>query len=125
MGLRLRFIGKMKAGVRDAMRRLIAAASEVTEIRHPLKVSVTPSITVQGPSGGVGFGCFGTCDGKPEIWMGGRPPTKWVAAWLRDVLAHELAHYEQYRDGKPLSERGVAVRTRTLSKRLKAGASGR
>jgi len=33
-----------------------------------------------------------------------------------ETLAHELAHYEQFRDGRPLQERGVGVRAKSLMK---------
>jgi hypothetical protein len=116
----LQFIGPIPHAARRAMRRLVAAAPRVTPIRHPIRVFIAPAATVQHPGGGIGFGCFGPCKGRPEIWMGGRPPVKkWVEAWLREVLAHELAHYEQFRDGHRLQERGVAVRTRTLVRRFK------
>jgi hypothetical protein len=35
-------------------------------------------------------------------------------------LCHEVAHYEQWRDGRPLTERGVNVRARTLVRLIAA-----
>lgn len=40
-----------------------------------------------------------------------------IAAVLTNFL-HEWAHYEQYRDGKPIQERGVNVRAKSLAKKL-------
>jgi len=35
---------------------------------------------------------------------------------IKDSIAHELVHYEQWRDGKSFTERGVAVRSRNILK---------
>jgi predicted SprT family Zn-dependent metalloprotease len=40
-------------------------------------------------------------------------------AFLTEIIAHELAHYEQFRDGRKLQERGIAVRTRTLVQEIR------
>lgn len=122
----LKFIGRIPKANRMAMARLARDAATVTPIRHRLFVYVAPAAAVEsGETGQVGFGvlCISCLRRdqtvtKPEIWIAGKPPTKRPESFLRHIFAHELAHYEQYRDGKPLTERGVAVRTKTLVKRF-------
>lgn len=37
---------------------------------------------------------------------------------LEESLIHELCHYEQFRDGKKLTERGVKIRSENILKQL-------
>lgn len=41
-----------------------------------------------------------------------------VSGLVLDVLAHELAHYEQFKLGLKVQERGVAVRARRIRRRV-------
>lgn len=91
-------------------------------LRHQLDVLVVPHPVVGDGEGGVGFACFGappTADRDPVLCIA---TGKW---WMIDVaecrrmVLHELAHYEQFRDGRPLTERGVERRARTLLRTLK------
>ena len=48
----------------------------------------------------------------------------WISLHLRAVghtLLHELVHYEQWRDRRPMTERGVNVRARGLYRRIDDG----
>lgn len=45
--------------------------------------------------------------------------TRWRGTGWLAVLGHELAHYEQLRDGRGLQERGVSVRGRTIAKAIR------
>lgn len=40
-----------------------------------------------------------------------------VGPGLLDAIAHEYVHYEQWRDGKPMTERGVRQRAAALVRR--------
>lgn len=64
------------------------------------------------------------CKVKRAIVIGGRPITiDGRAEGLRAIehtIAHEFGHYEQDRDGRKLTDRGVEVRARNLWKQAKA-----
>jgi len=92
-----------------------------------LEIHLVPSATVQAvENGGTGFAAFGVRNSKPMIYVG----CKWLPSFAKDgvtreewaeqlkiSLAHEWAHMEQYRDGRPLTERGVHVRAKSLLKK--------
>jgi len=101
----------------DFVRRL----ARVTEIKHSLTVIVYPRATLT-INGDAAFGAFEA--GLQTIWVpGDMRKLKSILKTRSDcpaiemaveTLCHEIAHYEQWRDGRKLQERGVAVRTRTL-----------
>jgi hypothetical protein len=100
------------------MRELIPAIPSDL-LRHRLRIRVVPAKVVGDGKSGFGFGCFRVVRRAPEIWLAGERPERTVtdAEWaemLTTTFAHELAHYEQWRDGRPLQERGVAVRARSI-----------
>lgn len=123
------FIGEIRPDVRAVVERMVRAAEKVTPIRHPLTVHVAPAPAVRGGDDGIGFG-FTQVDtrtpGAPvHIALAGEPPDgcespEDIADFLESTFAHELAHYEQHRDGKPLQERGVEVRARNLRRLMGA-----
>ena len=82
--------------------------------RVPVRLAPAPVVT--DSRGGYGFGAWD--HEKWTIWIGGvRPPDVPLDDWLDslpETLAHEVVHYEQSRDGRRLTERGVAVRSRNL-----------
>ena len=95
--------------------RLSAVSADDPEIL----VMVVPSVVVEGPDGGCGWGLFAARDGKPVIYLPGFradeiTDREWRRSMLPQVLAHEWAHYEQWTRGKPVQERGVKVRARNL-----------
>jgi hypothetical protein len=115
-------------------RRLARGFCKLSAVRHHVDVLVVPNESIQTPGGEFSFGCFAWWGSKrkPRLRIG-------VAAGLaklvrqqakcsrsdavRDVghvLLHELAHYEQYRDGRPMAERGVNVRAWGLYRRINA-----
>lgn len=106
--------------VAKIVRKLAWDAHHVTPMRHTIQVYVVPAITVSDDGHRFGFAAFRMAGGEPEIWIGGEPPkgVDDLEAYLRENFAHELAHYEQWRDGRTLQERGVEVRARTLATAL-------
>jgi hypothetical protein len=39
---------------------------------------------------------------------------------IKNSIVHELVHYEQWRDGRDFTERGVEVRTRNIIKKIES-----
>lgn len=105
---------------RDFLRRL----EGVTEIQHYVRVRLVPVAVVYVDGCERGFGVFVNFPRRlPIIYIGTgyRELKKHVGMTedefeehLRHNLAHEVAHYEQWRDGKKLQERGVNVRATNL-----------
>lgn len=118
-------VGRVARRVFDSCYKAMCAA---VDFRHAVKIHVVPSRVVgdQPPFGrlhGVGFGAFAIRRGKPSIWIAGIRQEGCITddehrEMLLRVLCHELAHYEQWRDGKRLQERGVGVRARSLMKKI-------
>lgn len=113
-------------------RRVLTAVADavpaVVRLDHIVRMFVVPARTVSDGRGGCGFAAFRVIRSQPEIWIAGQRCDRRVsdavhARTLIESLAHELAHYEQWRDGKVLRERGVNVRARTISRRLSAAAA--
>jgi hypothetical protein len=98
--------------------------SPLVESKHDLCIFVVSAILVSYKRL-VGFGMFIVEGGSPRIVMGGElPPSiepKDYQISFAETMAHELAHYEQWRDGRRLQERGVSVRVNTLFKRAGIG----
>jgi hypothetical protein len=86
-----------------------------------LVIIVCPGVVIRCPDGRFGWGTF-TTPAK------GQRPVIHLAAHKHDrrasdgqhvfrvltTLAHELAHYEQWREGIKVQERGVAVRAKRI-----------
>ena len=75
----------------------------VTDIRHEVVIELTANQI------------HGIC------YVPDSPPTPYILAvidgGLIDTLAHEMVHYEQWRDGRELTERGVKKRAAALVNR--------
>jgi hypothetical protein len=89
--------------------------------QHEIAVRVCAAPTVTDGRGGFGFAAL-VIGGEPlriTIWVAGQCPPKinrreWLREMLPESVLHELVHYEQWRGGRALTERGVAVRVRNL-----------
>lgn len=111
---------------RYSVRLFCTVAPDFLRIEHPLPVIVVPAPVVATPDG-YGFGVFVGHRGKCHIWLAGalRDEKQNYLAKSENTkqvlqsLAHELAHYEQWRDGRKLTERGVAVRARGIIRAFK------
>ncbi len=132
-GVYVRCIPGVPADVRRELRRVASLFPEVSRVRHRISVVVAPAPAISGPDGGVGFGAF-LCparkrySGPLRIYIAGRPMGYKSAGVGRreavhavgESLLHELAHYEQYRDGRTVQERGVEVRAKSLYRLIDA-----
>lgn len=114
------FIAPIPWPVRRRLGRLMARLPELTEIPHQLPVTIVPAPGIKAGEG-YGFGAFARDGQEIGIWIAGNPlgvmPMDEFVELAASTLAHELVHYEQWRDGRQLSERGVEVRTRNLLRR--------
>jgi hypothetical protein len=109
----------------------LAAWLGTTGLQHPMEVWVVPAPAVQAPDGGIGFGVFAWPTQSPRVYVGTVRIV--LAAGMAEVLqaegacsradaldavlhtvAHEWAHYEQWRDGRQPTERGVNKRATHL-----------
>lgn len=123
--IRLRLISPVNFVAAEVLRLFRRASIPVgIEEGDVLLVVLCPSQAVESPDG-AGFGAFRINRGRPEIWLAGEKPEPSMsdadhAGEILEVLSHEVAHYEQWRDGREIQERGVAVRARTIARKIRA-----
>ena len=116
-GLILYFISPIRRDVRKAVQHYVRALGGVVRIEYALKVFVVPSAVITDAEGNYGFGAFYVNKGVIIIagqQMPGVTRTEWLTKRLPVIICHELAHYEQFRDQRPIQERGIKVRVRSL-----------
>jgi hypothetical protein len=112
--------------VRKEIVKAVGALCRVSPPRHRIAIEIVPHPCIKYEDGGKtkhGFGVFANTN-PPTICVAGGLAKTCIKEYgdsrehairaVVTVLCHEWAHYEQHRDGKPIVERGVAVRTRTL-----------
>lgn len=106
---------------------VLVAQREHVWPEHNLEVIVVPAPSLEGRDGQYGFGCFV----RPND-LSARGLTIWIAAGLADIvkpkregrravastLLHEFVHYEQFRDGRVATERGVQLRANNLLRKF-------
>jgi hypothetical protein len=117
MGPVLRFKRGVTREIRRELREFFRHVADVVRFEHELPVIVVPCPVVSVERG-AGFGGFCIQEGKPQVFIGGQTDEE-IGYTLADIIetaAHELAHYEQFRDGRELTERGVNVRARNILK---------
>ena len=100
-----------------AVLKLAKRLEKATQIKHPVPVFVTAMEVIPGAHDE--HGNFWYCDSDNQCWISLAGLAK--RSTVESTFAHEVAHYEQWRDGKPVQERGIEVRARTLLKLAKAG----
>jgi hypothetical protein len=105
MPLLLRLAPDLRRVIAWRLPLLAERLESATPIPHELPVDVLPERDLSGA-----WGWFLCENGRPGILLAGG--ASWLA--VRMTLCHELAHYEQWRDGRTVQERGVRVRARTL-----------
>lgn len=120
------------------LKRFAAWIRRNVVFRHPVRVTVVPHATVMGHDGAPGWAVFliPSADyaagdvvrifvggGKVEVLEThyGYDTGKALETLVQD-LAHEIVHYEQWRDGRAVTERGVDRRAESLLKRFLASA---
>lgn len=105
------------------LRRTLASLRQVIEIRHNLSIIVVPHESIVDNRGGSGFACFAPWNRRIYLAAGlaNLVPARERVEALASTLAHELVHYEQFRDKKPLTDRGVQRRADALLRRATNG----
>jgi len=142
-GFRLRFYPGVRPEARQLLKDFAAWLRRRVDFRHPVRVTVVPHATVVGLDGAPGWAVFlippddhGRADVVRIFVAAGSAEVRrrrfgygWSAA-LRDLahdLAHEVVHYEQWRDGRAVDERNVNRRAAALVARYlveRGGAAG-
>jgi hypothetical protein len=113
----------------SAIRRAARAITAVSPARHRVRVTVAPHEGIELPgTGAVVTGMFGRrvaersvviriAAGAVRLMADNGVSRTEAVRWLVQVFAHEYCHYEDFRDGRPLRERGVNVRSFGLMRR--------
>jgi hypothetical protein len=140
-GLRLRFYPGVRADLRIFLLDFARWLRRAITFRHPVRVTVVRQATVMGLDGAPGWAVFlippddyaagdvvriFLAGGKLallESHYGMRPET--ALARLAHDLAHEVVHYEQWRDVQTISERGVNRRAGALVREYLGGVTRR
>lgn len=129
-GFRLRFYPGVSDELRDFLKGFARWLRRVVVFRHPVRATVVRQATVMGLDGEPGWAVFliptpEYADGDVvQIFLAGGKLTVLEGSYglsrrsaltrLAQDLAHELVHYEQWRDGRQVSERGVNRRAESL-----------
>ncbi len=122
-GLRLRFYPRVRADVRELLKAFARWLRREVAFEHPVRVTVVPDATVMGHEEPPGWAVFviPPADYSPgdvvRIFLGAGKvevlerhfglSSPDSAIRLTHDLAHEVVHYEQWRDGREVTERGV------------------
>ena len=126
--LHVRIIDGVPAYVGKIALEFAAPAEQVLRVDHAILIDVVPAQKLTDPRGKLAVGIFYfDRHGEPTISLAG-DLRKSVERWGQDralgefvhTFAHELAHYEQWRDGRIVQERGVEVRARNIVKLCEA-----
>jgi hypothetical protein len=139
-GLRLRFYPGVHGEVRALLKDFARWLRRAITFRHPVRVTVVRQATVMGLDGAPGWAAFMippddyTPGDVVRIFLGGgqlgilerrfRLDTAGARIKLAHDLAHEIVHYEQWRDGRPVRELGVNRRAAALVRRYLEGEKG-
>lgn len=106
------FTKQFKQGVYRFVDRLV----EVTDIPMEVTLKMIPAMLLPDGHSGFALGhCYHT---ETPIVIHIAAHVEGQLASLYDTIAHEIAHVEQVRDGKPVTERGVKVRARNLVRKV-------
>lgn len=108
---------------RRLLRRMFTPIrNAVGKVRNELSITFVPATRLEAHNGSYGFGVF--------IWTNPKRLRIIVAAHhsrsfmptdldyiciMAQTVAHEIVHYHQWRDGRPIVERGVEMRSRRLA----------
>ncbi len=124
--IRFRFLPGVDPNVRFTLRLVAKWFSQQSIIKHRLNVLVVPRHYLIMADGTEGSGCFEEPLHKtdhtrivisaPAVSRKNRN-YKWLFTQIVVTLLHELVHYEQWRDGKDTTERGVEQRAVALANR--------
>ena len=127
MPIKVNTIGHIAKDIQKVVQETAEALEMACEVPHDLLMIVYPSEVVTTDDGDACWATFH--EPKPDaamhIKIAGRFPRKFFPTrehgfeHLVDSVCHEFAHYEQWRDKKPVVERGIAARTRKLIQECK------
>lgn len=133
-GLRLRFYPGVPADVRKELKGFARWLRNHIGFSHAVIATISHKPAVPGP----GWASFWAPDNwQPgdalRIYVGGgivdflqhvhEVPRKKALQAVCENLAHEIVHYEQWRDGRDLTERGVNLRAANLYRKWKRSKS--
>jgi hypothetical protein len=128
----LSYDGRVSPYIIAAVRKACDKLPEVTPLKHNVRVLLHKSQIVMDPSDRTySFGLFDSQYCRIDVAAGIAPTLRKLGdtkeqatAAVVHTLVHEFVHYEQYRDGRELTERGVNLRAKKLMQQLGMG-SGR
>lgn len=125
-GFRLRFYPGVREDTRTLLKLFARWIRDRVPFEHPVRVTVVPHATVMGHEEPAGWAVFVI---PPPEYSPGDVVRIYLGAGKADVLerdfgisspdsilrvvhdlAHEVVHYEQWRDGREVTERGVNSR---------------
>ena len=99
----------------DFIRKIVLVLEVISPLMHRIRIRVAPLRAIDAGNGERAYGAF-IPRKEPRILIAGHHPGGLSGVAM--TLFHEWTHYEQLRDGKLLSERGVTARSKTLEKRV-------
>lgn len=133
--LRLTFKGRVADEIREVARFGCRWLRRHAVVTSPLDVWVVdaPAVYVgTDVDGGYGFGVFLVGPRpRPTILIAGRPPRRELRTrgerreFVLSTLSHEIQHYLQHRDGRPVNHRGVERATRQMAAEMLKAWEGR
>jgi hypothetical protein len=105
--IQLRFDRGVRPSVRAELRPLAAGFARLSRVRHRLRVYVRSAHgRIADPNGSSCGGLFWYAGPRPWVALAGGLchrgccNNRHVREWIGQALLHELAHYEQWRDGR-------------------------
>lgn len=122
--MRVTFHGEIPREVMQETWRFVLAVPSLFRIRHYIDIAVGPGHKIVTPDGRYAWGCY-DADYR-TIFVGGWAMramkkegfSKTQAAFeYLGTIAHELVHYEQHRDRRQFTERGVQQRADAIVRR--------
>lgn len=109
--------------------RTFTALLDISPPTKPVEVFIVPApaVTIHGRTGFGATRVQKNGRGRARIYIAGdytevmrdhKIPKPQARKDIGETLAHEWAHYEQWRDGRPIIERGVRMRAANLYRRV-------
>jgi hypothetical protein len=105
--------------VQKVVRAFCRKVRGVVRIDHEIDIIIIPCGLAGAVEQYLSHGGFVVVGSRPTVIVGGRPDSEYnyTVDGIIDTIAHELVHYEQWRDGREQTERGVKVRARSIMKK--------
>ena len=127
MPITIKTVGHIAKDVQRVVTETAESLELSGDVPHDLLMIVYPVEVVTTDDSDICFATFHEPkkDTEMHIKIAGRFPRGMFPLrshgfeYLVDSICHEFAHYEQWRDKKPVTERGIAARTRKLIQECK------